>query len=160
APANPNAPPAATPAAPQRGSETVLVVEDQDLVRSLVRLSLEAEGYHVLIASDAQEALAVCETTTQPIHLLLTDGDMPRMSGPQLAPCLARLRPATRVLYMSGFADSALARHQVPGGAGFLAKPFTPDFLVRKVREALDRDPGMPIGAGHAGGRLSYASPK
>jgi signal transduction histidine kinase/CheY-like chemotaxis protein len=131
--------PAPVPSPQSKGTETVLVVEDQEGVRSLVRQSLEAEGYHVLVASDGQEALATCNSAMRPIHLLLTDVVMPRMSGPQLAKSIGNLSPATKVLYMSGFADSALSRHgALAEGIDCLMKPFTPEVLVRMVRDVLD----------------------
>jgi PAS domain S-box-containing protein len=121
------------------GSETVLLAEDEDGVRALVLAVLRRSGYSVLEARDGEEALVLAANHPGPIHLLLTDVVMPRLSGGRLARRLTHLRPETRVLFMSGFADSTLVRHEVVSGdADCLLKPFTPDDLARKVREALD----------------------
>ena len=92
------------------------------------------------MAASGAEALALAERHEGPIHLLLTDVVMPEMNGRELARHLASLRPEVRVLYMSGYADEAIARHGVlDPGTAFLQKPFTPDGLARKVREVLDQ---------------------
>ena len=125
--------------APPQGSETVLLVEDEDGVRSLVRGILEAGGYKVLEANRPLKAWATCQQFEGPIHLLLTDVVMPQMNGPDLAEKLKSLRPDTKVLYMSGYTDGAILYHGVlEPGTPFLQKPFTPDVLARKVREVLD----------------------
>jgi PAS domain S-box-containing protein len=122
-----------------RGTETVLVVEDQPEVRGLVAKTLAERGYAVLEAREGAEALTVCETTSEPIHLVLSDVVMPRMSGRQLAERLSPLRPETKILFMSGYTDSAVAQqHALEDRIAFLPKPFTPDDLARKVREVLD----------------------
>ena len=136
--------PARAPAGPQkggpaRGTETVLVVEDEPAVLSLSRRALEAQGYVVLAASDAAAALRVVERHGGMIHLLLTDVVMPGLSGRELADQLAGQRPGIRVLYMSGYPGDAVVQHgTLPSGSAFLQKPFSPDGLARKVRDVLD----------------------
>lgn len=121
------------------GKETVLVVEDEALVRSLVRTVLQPYGYHVLEAKDAHEALLLCERHVGPVHLLLTDVVMPNMSGPELARRLAPKHPDMKVLYMSGYANQALTGDDASAeGVAWLQKPFTPEVLVRLVRNLLD----------------------
>jgi PAS domain S-box-containing protein len=123
------------------GAETILLVEDQDAVRNFARHVLLAEGYTVLEARDGEEASRVAQQCQGPIHLLVTDVVMPRMSGPHLAELLAQDRPELRVLFVSGHADEAVARCGVPeAGGAFLQKPFNPIQLARKVREVLDTD--------------------
>jgi PAS domain S-box-containing protein len=123
-----------------RGSETILVVEDEEIVRSLIHQILKAQGYTVLEALHGPEALQICERHGSDLHLILTDVVMPQMSGPEVAKCLATLRPDTKVLYMSGYTDNALAHLGVPDVDGScLQKPFTLESLTRKVREVLDR---------------------
>jgi DNA-binding response OmpR family regulator len=120
----------------------VLIVEDEEGVRSLVRQTLREKGYHVLEACNGEEGLAVCERHPGPIHLLLTDAVMPRLSGGVLAARVRRLRPQTKVLFMSGFTDSALVRHGVATGeVDCLLKPFTPEALAESVRRVLDEPP-------------------
>jgi CheY-like chemotaxis protein len=122
-----------------RGTETVLVVEDEPAVLTLSRRALEAQGYVVLAASDAPAALRVVERHGGTIHLLVTDVVMPGLSGRELADRLAAQRPGIRVLYMSGYPGDDVVRHgTLPGGSAFLQKPFSPDSLARKVREVLD----------------------
>ena len=124
----------------ERGSETVLLVEDEDLVRGLARRVLQQQGYEVLEAPEAPVALALCSRHAGRIDLLLTDVVMPKMSGRQLATELAPLRPEMRVLYTSGYNEEAIGRRGVTDlGGAFLSKPFTPAALVRKVREVLDQ---------------------
>lgn len=124
------------------GSETILVVEDEESVRSIVKKILDAKGYKVLLASNPQEALSICQRHQGPIHLLLTDVVMPQMSGRQVADHLAFSRADMKVLYMSGYADDAVVRHGIlERGVAFLQKPFTPQTLARKVREVLDQQP-------------------
>jgi PAS domain S-box-containing protein len=122
-----------------RGRETILIVEDADVVRNLAREVLSQSGYTVLEARDGKEALRVCQQHEGPIHLLLTDVVMPGMSGCEVAEQLASLRPEMKVLYMSGYTDNAIVRHGVlESGIAYLQKPFSPAALTQKVREALD----------------------
>jgi two-component system cell cycle sensor histidine kinase/response regulator CckA len=122
-----------------RGTETILLVEDEQGVRSLARAVLEAQGYTVLAAEDPEKAIQTSEAHPGPIALLLTDVVMPKMNGRRLAEYLAFLRPEMRILYMSSYPDEALVRQGVTeAGSPFLQKPFAPDSLVMKVREVLD----------------------
>ena len=128
-----------------RGSETILLVEDEDVVRGLARKILEQAGYYVLDARGGDEAIRLCHELPGPIHLLLTDVVMPERSGKEIAECLAELRPSTRVLYMSGYTDDAIVHHGVlDSDVEFIQKPFTPVALARKVREVLDAQNGKP----------------
>jgi DNA-binding NtrC family response regulator len=132
-------------AAPERyhGSETVLLVEDEEGVRSLVRHVLDRHGYHVLEARHGREALLLNERTEGPIDLLLTDVILEQMSGPELAAHLSPLRPKLKVLYMSGYTDDAIGHHGVlAAGTEFLQKPFSTEALMRKVRQVLDSADG------------------
>jgi signal transduction histidine kinase len=127
------------PHARVHGTETVLVVEDEEQIRNLIRAILTARGYIVLVAENGDRALALAAAHEGPIQLLLTDVIMPRMSGRELAERLATARPAIRVLYVSGYTDDAIAHHGVlDAGVALLQKPFTPGVLSRKVREVLD----------------------
>jgi CheY-like chemotaxis protein len=126
-----------------KGTEAVLVVEDEAGLRNLIRLVLQASGYTVLEARDGQEAFWVAQQHSGPIHLVLTDLVMPRMSGRQLADLLAHYRPGTRILFMSGYTEEAVMRHGVlESGVAFLQKPFNSLGLARKVREILDAEEG------------------
>ncbi len=127
--------------APARGSETLLLVEDDDEVRALARETLEAGGYVVIPAASAAEALRLAGDGSRPIDLLVTDVVLPQLlSGRGLAERLTADQVVHRVLYMSGYTDDAILRHGVlEEGAAFLQKPFTPDALLRKVREVLDQ---------------------
>ncbi len=121
------------------GNETILLVEDDDAVRELTQQMLAMNGYAVLEASNAQDALSICRERTLPIPLLITDVVMPLTNGPELAQQVLQLRPETKVLYISGYTDNLLAlRSSVAGSLPLLQKPFTPEGLTRKVREILD----------------------
>jgi PAS domain S-box-containing protein len=121
-----------------RGSETVLLVEDEDQVRVLAAGILRRYGYRVLEAPTAREAIALAAAQGR-VDLLLTDVVMPEMGGPLLAEKLRALRPDLRVLFMSGYTDDAVVRHGLlEAGAAFLQKPFVPEALARRVRNALD----------------------
>jgi CheY-like chemotaxis protein len=122
-----------------RGSETILLVEDEEQVRDVSRGVLRRYGYTVLVARNAGEALLLCEGHGGPIHLLLTDVVMPQMSGPELARRLVPARPEMKVLYMSGYTDDAAVRHGViETSFAYLQKPITVEALTRKVRDVLD----------------------
>jgi two-component system cell cycle sensor histidine kinase/response regulator CckA len=124
-----------------RGKETILLVEDEEQVRTVVVGVLRRQGYHVIPAQNAGEALLLCERHPGKIDLLLTDVVMPQMSGPELAKRLAMTRPDVRVLCMSGYTDDSIVRHGVlETGVAFIQKPITPGLLARKVREVLDAE--------------------
>ena len=122
-----------------RGTETILLVEDEGIVRGLVGDILEGNGYQVLVASHSEEAFRISGRHEGPIHLMVTDVVMPGMSGRELAERLASSRPKMKVLYISGYTDDAMVHHGVQAqNMAFLQKPFTPDALLRKVREVLE----------------------
>jgi len=121
------------------GTETILLVEDEELVRTLTKEVLISKGYKVLEAQDAREAMNIYEQHNDQIHLMITDVVMPGMSGRALAEKLKLSQRGIKVLYMSGYTDNAIVHHGVlDEGTAFLQKPFTPDGLARKVREVLD----------------------
>jgi PAS domain S-box-containing protein len=125
---------------PPRGSETILVVEDEEELRKLAVQFLQKQGYRVLEATQGEEALLICEQHKEPIHLLVTDVVMPGMSGRELSERLTSLRPEIKILYMSGHTNSAIFHHGVlEPGVILLQKPFTLEGLARKVREVLDK---------------------
>ena len=123
---------------PPGGRETVLVVEDEDAVRRLVREVLTERGYEVFAAARGEEALDLVARFDGPINLVLTDVIMPGLNGRELALRLDELRPGIRVLFMSGYAGDALARADLAPGATIIEKPFSPDHLATAVRAALD----------------------
>jgi two-component system cell cycle sensor histidine kinase/response regulator CckA len=134
--------PSASTAKLQQGSETVLLVEDEDEVRAAVCESLQMRGYTVLKARHSKEAVLICRRHEGPIHLLLTDVVMPQMTGPELAERISLLRPKIKVLYVSGYTSDALdQRNMMEPGTAFLQKPFTPDALAHQVRAVLDAQP-------------------
>ncbi|MCE9584691.1 MAG: PAS domain S-box protein [Planctomycetes bacterium] len=133
---DPAPPAAAAPAAPRRGTETILVAEDEPRVRALVVRVLREIGYTVLDAEDPGQALQLAQSHPRPIHLLLTDVVMPRISGPELARGVSAARPDARILFTSGHINDSAGT--LPPGAHFLHKPFTDDLLARRVREVLD----------------------
>jgi CheY-like chemotaxis protein len=128
-----------------KGCEVVLLVEDEDAVRKLSRNVLEASGYVVLDARNGREGLALFQAHEGPIELLVTDVVMPESSGRELAEAAIKLRPALKVLFMSGHTQDVVVKEGVRKGAAFLQKPFTPLGLAQKVRETLDAD-GPPAG--------------
>jgi PAS domain S-box-containing protein len=143
-------------AARLHGSETVLVVEDEEGVRKLVRSILQRNGYRVLEAKDGADALRVAEQQPQ-IDLLLTDVVMPRMSGAVTATRLLASRPGLKLLYMSGYTDNAVILHGVQRSeAAFVQKPITPNALLAKVREILDASAAVPA---EGGGSLGAVCP-
>jgi CheY-like chemotaxis protein len=119
------------------GSETILLVEDEDSVRQLVRETLEARGYRLLEAENGNAALALAASHSEPIHLIITDVVMPGLSGHELVEQLLTARPTIKVLYLSGYAQDALPPNTASSPRAFLQKPFTLHSLSRKVREVL-----------------------
>jgi CheY-like chemotaxis protein len=130
------------PAGPlPRGTETLLVVEDEPAVRHLAASVLEAQGYNVVRANNGQDALRVVrEHKGSPIRLVVTDVIMPLMGGKVMAEWLKTTYPDLKILFTSGYTDEAIAQHGVlEPGVAFLPKPYTPAVLARKVRELLDK---------------------
>jgi len=123
-----------------RGSEVILLVEDDDMVRGLARTILETSGYVVLDACDGREGLTICETNTGSIDLLLSDVVMPELCGRELAEHAVKLRPAMKIMFMSGYMPDVILKEGAQKGTAFLQKPFTPVELALKVRETLDAD--------------------
>ena len=123
-----------------RGTETILVVEDDEQVRKFTVQVLQKQGYKVLEASHGEEALLLCEQHKEPIHLMVTDVVMPGMSGGELAKWLIAKHPEMRIIYMSGYTENVVARHGVlKKDVNYIQKPFTVDGLARKVRRVLDK---------------------
>ncbi|HBB97646.1 MAG TPA: hypothetical protein DC054_19870 [Blastocatellia bacterium] len=121
------------------GLETILLVEDDEVVRKLVGEVLDNEGYRLLEASNGVAALSICARYEERIHLLLTDVIMPEMSGRALADRLVPQYPEMKVLFMSGYTDDVIGHHGVlDAGTAFIEKPFALDVLARKVRDVLD----------------------
>jgi len=130
-----------TPVDDLGGSETVLIVEDDYGLRKLAQEVLRNYGYRILVAENGEDALRVSKEHDGPIHLLLTDVVMPRMGGKKLAERLQPLYPRMKVIYMSGYTGNAIVRHGVLAPElNFLEKPFTPEGLARKVREAIESE--------------------
>jgi two-component system cell cycle sensor histidine kinase/response regulator CckA len=129
-------------------NQTILLVEDEEMLRNLSRLVLQKHGYTVLEAAHGGEALAICQSYDGPIDLMVTDVVMPVLGGSELADRVALLRPETKVLYVSGYTDDAVIRNGVfADGVPFLQKPFNPDTLAAKVREVLDHKSAPPRAA-------------
>jgi two-component system cell cycle sensor histidine kinase/response regulator CckA len=127
------------PAESATGSETVLLVEDEEIVRKLIRDTLRRSGYTVVEAEDGAEAMRICERREAPVDIVVTDVVMPNMTGPELVERLATVQPDVKVLYVSGYTDGHMApRGQLDSSTELLMKPFTPNLLARKVRELLD----------------------
>jgi two-component system, cell cycle sensor histidine kinase and response regulator CckA len=124
-----------------RGTETILLVEDDDQLRVVVSSSLRRLGYRIIVAQNGGEALLLCEKHEGAIDILVTDVVMPKLSGPELAKRLCATRPRMKVLCMSGYTDDSIVRHGVlETGMAFLQKPVTPTTLAMKLREVLDAD--------------------
>jgi CheY-like chemotaxis protein len=133
-------PEARRPTERYEGTETILLVDDEESIRRVVLHSLESRGYTVIEAVDCREAITLAERSESRIDLLVTDVVMPRMNGPELAERVASIRPGIRTLFMSGCSDPELIQGKLQSeGSAFLQKPFTPDVLAQKVREVLDQ---------------------
>jgi len=134
-----------------RGAETVLLVEDEDIVRSLAADALRMHGYTVLEAAHVGDALAICRHHEGQIHLMLTDVVMPELNGKELFDRLVVIRPDLKVLYMSGYAESGIVHDgMLEPGTAFIPKPFTPEALAAKVREVLEGSRSTRFGGRHA----------
>jgi signal transduction histidine kinase/ActR/RegA family two-component response regulator len=125
------------------GHETILLVEDQEVVRRLVHKLLTRLGYAVIQARDGRSALTALEQHLGPLHLLLTDVVMPSMSGPELAARVFALRPQVKVLFTSGYTENAISHHGIlDAGVNFIAKPYVPQVLAQKIRQVLEAGEG------------------
>jgi CheY-like chemotaxis protein len=130
------------------GTETIMVVEDEAILRELVCGVLKSRGYQVLEAATGRDALALANVHAGPVDLLLTDVVMPKMNGPELAARMTLERPEIKVLYMSGYADSSVVLHGVRDmNYAYLPKPFTPESLEAKVRQVLDSPSALEAAA-------------
>jgi CheY-like chemotaxis protein len=140
-PASPRTPPARSPAREdeRRGRETLMVVEDEVAVRNLVASALRHDGYHLLLATSAEDAVAMADTHAGPIDLLLTDAVMPGKSGIELASIMIARRPGLPVIVMSGYTEDTLSVAGLDQPVALLQKPFTPRELRRRIRDVLDR---------------------
>jgi PAS domain S-box-containing protein len=135
----------APPVPMPKGNEKVLLVEDEEGVRTLARLTLERCGYTILVARDGAEAVQIAEKHPGPIHLLITDVVMPGMGGQKLAEAMALCKPGIKALFMSGYTDDAVVRHGIlHSEVPFLQKPFTPETIAQMVRKVLDA-PVRPV---------------
>jgi two-component system cell cycle sensor histidine kinase/response regulator CckA len=137
---------ATTPSGPlsTKGTETILLVEDEEAVRELIETVLRERGYQVVAARDTQHAEDLAKNFEREIHMLLTDVVMPGTSGRELAARISVIRPGIRVLYMSGYTDNVITSGgMLEKGLAFLQKPFAPSILVQKVREVLSQTPAV-----------------
>ena len=122
-----------------QGTETILVVEDEDKLRDLIKEIMEEHGYKILLANDGEDALSVVGSYRETIHLLLTDIVMPKMNGKELADILSVQRPAMQILFMSGYTEETIMHHGIlDKGINFINKPFSSESLLMKIREILD----------------------
>ncbi len=129
-----------TPVIKFDGSETVLIVEDDDSLRKLSQKSLQPHGYRILVAENGEDALRISKEHDGPIDLLITDVVMPKMNGKEIAERLQPLYPRMKIIYMSGYTDDSIVHHGVLApGLNFIEKPFSPEGLARKVREVLNK---------------------
>jgi CheY-like chemotaxis protein len=127
-----------SPAAGGASGHTILLVDDQEMVREMTRAVLDQEGYDVMVAASGEEAVRVCESFTGTIDLVIADVVMPGLSGPETIARVRASRPGTRVIFVSGYTADALGdRHPLGSGTRFLQKPFKPDDLTDAVRTAL-----------------------
>jgi DNA-binding response OmpR family regulator len=135
------------PAGVKRGTETILLVEDDAQLRQLTSSVLAHCGYKVLTANSTEQGLALCRENHRDIRLLVTDVIMPSMNGRQLAEQVKLISPSTRVLYVSGYTSNAIVHYGVlDPGLWFLPKPFSLSALIAKVREVLDAGHDAPQG--------------
>jgi CheY-like chemotaxis protein len=129
------------PAALPRGTETILIVEDEPQIRKLAFDCLAYCGYDVLSSTNGVEALELIQRLERPIDLVLTDVVMPKLSGRELSERIAAMQPSTKVMFMSGYTNDSVVNHGILDGASwFIQKPFTLESLVRRVRQVLDSD--------------------
>jgi DNA-binding response OmpR family regulator len=137
-----DAPAKHTPLKEQRGTETVLLVEDEQAVRDLVSTILTQQGFRVIVARNPRDAEEIASRHREEVHLLLTDVVMPGTSGRELAARIMVCRPDIRVLYMSGYTENLITRGgMLEEGLAFLQKPFSPVTLLQRIREVLDHAP-------------------
>jgi len=122
------------------GTETILLVEDEPVVRAMASSMLRAQGYTILEASNGTEALTVAGSHPEQIHILVTDVVMPHMNGRMLAEHIQKITPEIKILFTSGYLDDTILHHRVLESAAFLQKPYTLVSLARKIREILDSD--------------------
>jgi CheY-like chemotaxis protein len=126
-------------AAARPGHETILLVEDEPAVQRVAARALDARGYQVLTAGDGEEALRILGSRDRAVDLLLTDVVLQGMGGRELADAARRIRPGLPVMFVSGYTDDVVLQHRlVADDVHFLAKPYSPDALVQRVREVLD----------------------
>jgi CheY-like chemotaxis protein len=128
-----------------KGTETILLVEDEDAVRVLAERVLKSRGYTIIEARNGREGLKLCERHPGQIDLLVTDVVMPELGGRELAAAAVKLRPGLKVMLVSGHSLEMMMKDEVHARSAFLSKPFTPLQLAQKVREALDSDTGTAV---------------